>query len=236
MFKLIKKDFISSRNSLLVNFILMLVISGVMIKLAPYDFFLFISIVYLILMVITPITVGEKTRTDGLIISLPVGRSKIVYSRYLFALIVTLATVLIIFSYGFILNMIFTSSYTALSGSISLSLVLSVIFLAIIANSFFIPFAYRFGQMGLMIGLAAVFLLSTILFIFTSAGLRIEFLKNTLGAFFIKLEQGGISNFMRAISDSMGIPLTALLITGITATAVFISIRISLFIYSRKEF
>ncbi len=118
----------------------------------------------------------------------------------------------------------------------SFSLVFSVIFFAVIAISFFILFVYRFGQMGIMIGAIATMLLTTLLFVITSLGFRDNFLKNTLGAFFDKIGQGAISNFFSGFSGSIGILLTIAIMFLIMAIMLFISLRVSLFVYSRKEF
>ncbi len=77
-YKLIKKDFLASKNAILLNLIVLLVFGGIMLKISELDFFLFILIIYIVLMVLTPIIVEGKLKTGGLIVSLPIKRSKII--------------------------------------------------------------------------------------------------------------------------------------------------------------
>ena len=191
-YRLTKKDYITSKNAILLNLAVLLIFSGVMFKIAQLDFLLFIFIIYIVLIVIVPITVEDKLKTGGLIASLPVKRSKIVYGRYVSAAIIIPALVLIIFSYGLAVERFMTMNYIDFSGSMSFSLVFSVIFFAVIAVSFFIPFIYRFGQMGIVIGMSVTMVLTTLLFIITSIGIRGDIIRNTIGVFFEKQISDGI--------------------------------------------
>ena len=70
----------------------------------------------------------------------------------------------------------------------------------------------------------------------TAIGLKSEMMMRVVGGFFDKLEGGGLSNFFYSVSSGMGTSLTLVMLVGILAAAVFLSIRISMFIYLRKEF
>jgi hypothetical protein len=111
-----------------------------------------------------------------------------------------------------------------------------VIFFSVVLVSFLVPLVYRFGASGLMIGLGATMLLTTMLFMITALGLNSTMLKRVLGGFFERIENGGLSNFFAAISANIGPLFAGLILTGIMAVLIFISMRVSLFVYTRKEF
>jgi hypothetical protein len=236
MLKLMKKDLIAGRNSLLINLLILLVFSAVMFKIALLDMFILIYIIYIVIIAITPITIEDKVKADPLILSLPVTRKKIVSSRYIYALIAVIALMIFLFIYGYILDMFISSNNIDFSGALTFSRVFSILFFTVIAASFFIPFVYRFGQNGIMLGLGGTVLASTVFFMITAIGLRSEVMSNILGGFFENLEGGGLSNFFLSVSQGLGTPLALVLLTGIMAVVVFISMRISVFIYARKEF
>lgn len=236
MLKLFKKDLIAGRNSLLINILILLVFSAIMFRTALMDMFLLIYVIYIVLIAITPITIEDKLKADALTLSLPLTRKTIVNSRYLYALISIVALMIFLFLYGYILNIFITSNNIDFSNALTFSRVFSIFFFAVIAVAFFIPFVYRFGQNGIILGLGGTVLLSTIFFMITAIGLKSEFMKNIVGGFFERLESGGISNFFYSLSNSMGTPIALVILIAVMAIAVFISMRTSLFIYSRKEF
>ena len=236
MFKIIKKDLITCRNSILINMLVLLVFSAVMFKIALLDMFLLINIIYIVLIAITPLTLEDKLKSDPLTLSMPLSRKKIVSSRYLYALFTVIALMIFIFIYGYILDIFIASNNIDFSSVLTFSRVFSVFFFAVIAVAFFIPFVYRFGQNGIMLGLGGTVLVSTIFFMITAIGLKSEMMRRVIGGFFEKLEGGGLSNFFYSVSSGMGTSLTLVMFVGILAAVVFLSIRISMFIYLRKEF
>lgn len=239
MFKFLKKDLIVNRTALLINLAVWIVISTYMFWSGISNLYLFIGIIYLILNSITPLSVDDKLNVNSLLVSLPVKRSNIVFFRYSVSLIFILAYMVLMFSYGTLLDMLIPGSKTDFSQVTSWGVIFTVLFIAIIAVSFFIPFTYRFGQMGLIIGLAAAMLGTTTLFVFTALGLKVGIIKNILVPLFEKLLEGGITsitNLFGRLYSNIGIPLAVILTVGVMAIFIFISIRISLFVYSRKEF
>ena len=236
MLKLIKKDLMFGRNSLLINFLLLLVFGGVMFKISMLDIWLFIVIVYIAIFVISPITIEDKLKTDSLMASMPLKRSTIINSRYLFGIIIIIAVTIFMLSYGYVLDRFITANYIDYSNVFTFSRVFSMIFFSVVAVSFLIPVVFRFGQNGMMIGLAGSVLLSTVLFMITALGLKSTILKRVLGGFFESIENGGLSNFFAAISANIGPLFAGLILTGIMAVLIFISMRVSLFVYTRKEF
>jgi len=236
MFKIIKKDLITCRNNILINMVVLLIFSAVMFKIAMLDVFFMINIIYIVLLAITPITVEDKLNADSLTLSLPVTRNRIVGSKYLYSLFVILAMIIFLFIYGYILKVFLSANYIDFTGILTFSRVFSIFFFTVVTVSFFIPFVYRFGQNGIMLGLGGTVLLSTVFFMITAIGLRSELMKVIVGGFFERLENGGLSNFFYYISQNMGTPLAALVLVSIMAAAVFISMRLSMFIYARKEF
>ena len=116
------------------------------------------------------------------------------------------------------------------------SRVFSMIFFSVVLVSLLVPIVFRFGQNGMMIGLAGSVLLSTVLFMITAIGFRNTILNKVLGGFFERVENGGLSNFFTAVSANIDPLFAILILTGIMAVLIFISMRVSLFVYTRKEF
>ncbi len=236
MLKLIKKDLIFGRNSLLINFLMLLVIGGVMFKISMLDTWLMITILYIAILVISPITIEDKLKTDSLMASMPLKRSTIINSRYLFAILIITVVTLFILSYGYVMDRFLTANYIDYSNAFTFSRVFSVIFFSVVLVSFLIPVVFRFGQNGMMIGLAGSMLLSTVFFMITALGLKSTILKRVLGGFFERVENGGLSNFFTAVSANIGPLFAVLSLTGIMAVLIFTSMKVSLFVYTRKEF
>ena len=136
MFKMIKKDLITCRNSILINMLVLLVFSAVMFKIALLDMFLLINIIYIVLIAITPLTLEDKLKSDPLTLSMPLSRKKIVNSRYLYALFTVIALMIFIFIYGYILDMFIASNNIDFSNGLTFSRVFSVFFFAVIAVAF----------------------------------------------------------------------------------------------------
>ena len=236
MLKLIKKDLIFGRNSLLINFLLLLVLGGVMFKLSMMDIWLMIIIIYIAILVISPITLEDKLKTDSLMVSMPLKRSTIINSRYLYAIFIILIVTLFMLSYGYLLDRFINADYIDYSNAFTFSRVFSMIFFSVIIVSFLVPIVFRFGQNGMMIGLAGSVLLSTVLFMITAIGFRHTILNKVLGGFFERVENGGLSNFFAAVSANIGPMFAILVLVGVMAVVIFISMRVSLLVYTRKEF
>ena len=236
MFKLIKKDLIFGRNSLLLNFIMLLAFGGVMFKISMLDMWLMISMLYVVVLVITPITLEDKLKTDSLMASMPIKRSTIINSRYLYAVIIIIILTIFMLSYGYVLDRFINANYIDYSNALTFSRVFSVIFFSVVLVSFLVPLVYRFGASGLMIGLGATMLLTTVLFMITAIGLKNTMLRRVLGGLFERVENGGLSNFFASISANIGPLFSILILIGIMAALIFISMRVSLFVYTRKEF
>jgi hypothetical protein len=207
-----------------------------MFKIALLDMFMFVNIIYIVLLAITPITVEDKLKADPLTLSLPLTRKIIVSSRYLYALLAIIIMIVFIFAYGYVLDFFISSNNIDFSNALTFSRVFSIFFFTVLAVSFFIPFVYKFGQNGIILGLGGTVLISTIFFMVTAIGLRSEMMKRIIGGFFERIENGGISNFFYSISQNMGTTLALVMLIGIMAVAVFLSVNLSIFIYARKEF
>jgi ABC-type transport system involved in multi-copper enzyme maturation permease subunit len=240
MFRLIRKDFIVGRNSLLINLAILFAMLILMFKIALPDFFLFMGIIYIVLLVISPITLEDKLNTWSLTASLPTNRSRIVIARYIYASIIILAMVAVLFLYGFLLDSLMTSRYINFSENFSYGQFISVFFIAVILSAIFVPFTYKFGQMGIVYGLGVSVLLSTVIFLILGLGLRDNIIMKAISSFIGSLEEGGItnlfSNFSGVFGSNFSTTLTTLLMLVIMTVAMFISFRVSVFIYSRKEF
>ncbi len=241
MLNLIKKDIIVSKNPLLINLAIMFAMQILLFKIALLDFFLFMGIIYIVILVISPITLEDKLKTWSLVASLPTSRTRTVMARYIFAAFIIFVMVFILFLYGFLLDSLMTSNYISFSESFSFGQLISVFFIATLLTSVLIPFTYKFGAMGLVYGLGAGVLLSTVIFLILGLGLRDTFIMKAISGFIEMLENGGISDLYKnfsgifASSNIQNI-ITTLLMLIIMTLAMFISFKISVFIYSRKEF
>ncbi len=207
-----------------------------MFKISMLDTWLMISIIYIVILVVSPITLEDKLKTDSLMVSMPLKRSTIINSRYLYAVLTIVVLTIFMLSYGYVLNKFITANYIDYSNAFTFSRVFSVMFFSIVLVSFLVPLVYRFGASGLMIGLVTTMLLSTVIFIIIAIGSKNIMLKRVLGGFFERIENGGISSFFNAVSVNIGPLFAVLSLTGIMAVLVFISMRVSLFVYTRKEF
>ena len=207
-----------------------------MFKISMLDIWLMIIILYIAILVISPITMEDKLRTDSLMASMPLKRSTIINSRYLFAILTIIIITVFMLSYGYVLDRFITANYIDYSNVFTFSRVFSIIFFSVVLVSFLVPFVFRFGQNGMMLGLAGSLLLSTVLFMITAIGFRHTILNKVLGGFFERVEGGGLSNFFYAISANTGILFAILILTGAMAVLIYISLRVSLFVYTRKEF
>ena len=240
MFRLIKKDFIVSRNSLLINLAILFAMLVLMFKIALPDFFLFMGIVYIVLLVISPITLEDKLKTWSLTASLPTNRVRIIIARYLSAAFIILIMVAVLFLYGFLLDSLMTSRYISFAENFSYGQIISVFFISTMLASIFVPFAYKFGMMGIVYGLGIAVLFSTAIFLILGLGLRDNFIMKAISSFIGSLEEGGITNlfgnFSSIFKNNYTGLITTLVLLAIMAAAMFISFRISVFIYSRKEF
>ncbi len=240
MLKLIKKDFMFGRNSLLINFLTLLVFGGVMFKISMLDIWLMIIILYIAILVISPITLEDRLKTDSLMASMPLKRSTIINSRYLFAILIILSVTIFMLSYGYVLERFISANYIEYSNAFTFSRVFSMIFFSVILVSFLVPVVFRFGQNGMMIGLMGSMLLSTVVFMIIALGLKNTslntILKRVLGGFFERIENGGLSNFFAAVSANIGTLFGVLTLTAIMVVLVYISMKVSLFVYTRKEF
>ncbi|MEE8324911.1 MAG: ABC-2 transporter permease, partial [Candidatus Humimicrobiaceae bacterium] len=128
MLKLIKKDFMFGRTSLLMNFALLLVFGGVMFKLSMLDLWLMIIILYIAILVISPITMEDRLKTDSLMASMPLKGSTIINSRYLFAILIILSVTIFMLSYGYVLERFISANYIDYSNAFTFSRVFSMIF------------------------------------------------------------------------------------------------------------
>lgn len=123
--------------------------------------------------------------------SMPLKRSTIINSRYLYAMITIIVVTIFMLFYGYVLDRFITADYIDYSNVFTFSRVFSMIFFSVIIVSFLVPLVYRFGQNGMMIGLTGSVLLSTVLFMITAIGFRNTILNRVLGGFLKELKVGG---------------------------------------------
>jgi len=239
MIGLLKKDVIANRSSILINIGVLLAMNIYLYYSTFLDFLIFFNIIYIVLITISPISMDDKTKSDRLFVSVPITRKRIVFSRYLYSVLVIISMLLLLIGYIFILSNILTPKLISFDDVLDIKVILSIAFFAVIAVCFFIPFIYRFGQMGIMIGLMLTVSLSLVAFVVTfiaSRGGEGSIFRNTLRNFFENLEKGSLSAFYDRISVNIGPVPAIFLMLGSVIAAIAISIALSVFIYRKKEF
>ena len=122
-------------------------------------------------------------------------------------------------------------------------IVFSLVFLAVLAICIFLPFIYRFGLMGIMIALAAgvVFLTLGVAMgaLLKSPALKdsvvARVVKSVLSRVFSGLEGSDLPGVLEKAISNLGMPLFVVLISLIMIVLLFVSSKISVYIFNKKE-
>ncbi|MFC2132915.1 ABC-2 transporter permease, partial [Bacteroidota bacterium] len=153
MLKLVLKDFIANKDIILFRTIL----PGIIISF----FFIFPYVGwhgYWIYCCLTVIIGGsfyhirsKNTKIELLICSLPVSRSRVVYSKYLLALLLTIIVLPLGCLNAYLADMLWEMPATRLSELFNLKVLFMALFLIIVHFSLFLPSVFVFRTMGVII-------------------------------------------------------------------------------------
>lgn len=252
MFRFTKNDFIINKRLFLLNLGLWFILASWIFRVTSLNFFLVSGIVYAVVTAISPMTaegsmapalMGAERKIDILYVSLPNKRFTIVLARYFTSLVIMLAMVALILSYGLLLNQLMPSSPIDFAPIVSIEGVFFLVFLAVLAICIVLPFLYRFGLMGIMIALAAGVAFMT-LGVAMGALLKNSALKDSVVARAVKsvlsrvfsgLEGSGIPGLFQETIGRVGMPLFIILIVLIMMALLFVSFKMSVHIFNRKE-
>ena len=252
MFRFTKNDFIINKRLFLLNLGLWFIFASWIFRITPLNFFLVFGIVYAVVTAISPMTaegsmapalMGAERKIDILYASLPNKRSTIVFARYFTSLVIMLAMVALILSYGLLLNRLMPASPIDFAPIVSIEGVFSLVFLAVLAICIFLPFLYRFGLMGIMIALAAGVVFLTLGVAMTALLKNSAFkdsligraVRSVLSGVFSQMEGSGLPSVLGETISNLGVPLSLVLINLIMIVLFFISFKISLYIFNKKE-
>ena len=252
MFRFTKNDFIINKRLFLLNLGLWFILASWIFRITPLNFFLVCGIVYAVATAISPMTaegsmapalMGAERKIDILYVSLPNKRFTIVLARYFTSLVIMLAMVALILSYGLLLDRLMPASPIDFAPMVSIGGVSSLVFLAVLAICIFLPFLYRFGLMGIMIALAAGVGFTTLGVVATTllknTGLKdsvvLRSMESVVSQVFSQLEGSEIPGLFQEAIGRVGMPLFIVLISLIMIVLLFVSFRISVHIFNKKE-
>ena len=141
MFALMRKDFIAGRFFLAIGLAVYVLYAATSYQ-KPFGYFI-LNIAAVILLVLAPLVVDDKYRTDTLICYLPRSRSKVVLARYVMALIALLAGLGLHYGLGAILSIrVEETGFRTLCGPQAV-LVFYIVPVAFV--SLYLPCFFRFG-------------------------------------------------------------------------------------------
>ncbi len=252
MFRLTKSDFIINKKVFLLNLAIWLVFAAWIFRAAPLNMFLLIGTLYAAIIAVSPMIaqgsmspaiMGVEYKADILYASLPNKRSTIVLARYFTSLLIMLVMVVLTLSYGLLLGKLMPASQVDPASILSLGGLFYLIFLAVLAVGILLPFIYRFGLMGIMIALVAGVGLM-ILGVAMTALLRNPAFKESLvgrsmrsvlSGLFSRMEGSGLPGLLQETIGRIGMPLFIILTSLIMVVLLFVSFKISVHIFNRKE-
>lgn len=252
MLKFTKSDFIINKRVLLLNLAIWLVLAGWIFRTVPLNMFLLVGILYAAIIAVSPMIaqgsmspaiMGVEYKVDILYASLPNKRSTIVLARYFTSLVIMLAMVVLNLSYGLLLGRLMPVSQVDIASILSLGGLFYLIFFGVVVICIFLPFIYRFGLMGIMIALVAGLALGA-LGVAMEAVLKYpaikdsvvaRVLKSVLSTVFSQLEGSGIPGLFQEAIGRVGMPLFIILIVLIMIAFLFVSFKISVYIFDKKE-
>lgn len=165
-----------------------------------------------------PFALGEKSNMDALYATLSVSRKNVVLGRYVFALLLNVCTILFSFGLG-MAGLLATKVFgltIGVGGTFAVVIALSSLF--IIIQSIQLPLYFKLGYSK-----------AKFLSIIPFAALMISY----LSILTLQNISSGLSSFLTSVMDSgMAIPLLFVLLLLI----IFVSYRISLVFYEKREF
>ncbi len=252
MFKFTKNDWIINKRVFLLNLAIWLAFAGFVSPTGSLNIFLLIGILYGAIIAVSPMLaqgsmspaiMGVEYKADILYASLPNKRSTIVLARYFTSLVIMLAMVVLILSYGLLLGGLMPASQVDLSPMLSLGGVFYLVFLGVLAVCLLLPFIYRWGLMGIMIALVAGVAFGVVAMAMTTLLRNPAFkdsligrtMKSVLSGMFSQTEGSGMPGLLQEAIGRVGMPLFIILTSLIMIVLLFVSFKISVHIFNRKE-
>lgn len=210
MKSLVLKDLIMLKNYARTLLIMIVFFTIVTFTNDEVSFLSGMVILILAMLPVTSFSYDQSSKWDLFSQTLPVSRKQLVYSKYILGLIAIAAgTVLALFLNIIILSVKHLAFHTSeLVGANMMIACVSILYLSII-----IPLVYQFGvEKSRLISIAVLAVPSLL---------------------FVGLTQIGVSfSFLDAMSPGVLVGISSL----ITVCVLFISVRVSVYIYSRKDF
>jgi ABC-type transport system involved in multi-copper enzyme maturation permease subunit len=198
-------------------------------------------VIFTLLHISTVLVTDEKNKTDILYCSLPVKRSKIVYSRYLAALLTCAYVILLAFLVCTFIESLHLPGRTVSFPVIKFNdLFIIIIPIAVLTAGIF-PFYFKYGHMkGLLLGTAASTLLSVaiagILYFITSISGKTAI----LDAVMAKTDRSWIVRFISGVLSQtavlMGKQNFLVFLSIVTIILVIVSVKVSLKFYNKRDF
>ena len=182
----------------------------------------------------------EKNRSNILYCSLPIKKSTIVYSSYLAVLFILWGVITVCFLVFSIIESLDLPGRTVTFSPISIQQLFTVtIFIALFASGFF-PFYFKYGYMkGQFLGAAALILVSIAFLGFLYIVVSLSGKTTILDAVMAKTELPWLSLFSIGVfaqaENIMGKLSLQALIGIVTVILVFVSIRVSVKFYMKRD-
>lgn len=243
MLRLSLKDFKVGKFFLLINIGFWTIMSPALLVMSVDLYFLLITLGALIMSMI-PMSAESRDNTEILYISLPINRRIIVFSRYMSSFISIFVTFAWSVLWALILDKYLPVLNIGILHRISLSGLLPFIFFAVFVISILIPIIIRFGFMFSIT--ISIFVTAIVAFGFTSGIAYLISLNKDLFSLTNQGENGmlllsivkskSLIYFLGQIMNRYGNTISIITIAAAMALVVFISIKISVKLFYRKEF
>ncbi len=240
MFTLSLKDLKIEKIPLLLNTAFWAILSPTLLPISMGLFFLIITFGSLITGII-PLSTEIRNQTEILYVSLPIKRRTIVLSKYISSLVFALATFTFSVLWAAILDKYLPGLNINLSGSIFSIGLLPFLLIAVIIISIVIPIVIRFGFITSIIMSIFIIIMVTFGFILGTAYLvlpdRSLVNPGTIGTLlpqFFKIEN--LIQLIEQIMSHYGNTIPILITIAAIIPIIFLSIKISVKLFYRKEF
>ena len=203
--------------------------------------YLLVNIILTLILVSTFLFIEDKYRTEVLLFSLPIKRNTIVLSRYFVSLCVCFIGLILYLSVGYALDSLIGEDAVNLQPLINLSGAAVFLIPAVILVAVFFPLYFRLGLgtallvfPGFILGIAvSVTLITQGISLLTGFPFR---LLPRLGREFLSVPYAPFSRICDILPSFLGISLFAWLLMINLAFLFFLSLKLSIHFYKKREF
>lgn len=203
--------------------------------------YLLVNILLTLILVSTFLFIEDKYRTEALLCSLPINRNTIVFSRYFVSLCVCFIGLILYLSVGYALNSLIREDAVNLQPLISLSGAAVFLIPTVLLMAVFFPLYFRLGLgtallifPGFILGIAVSVTLITQGIAFLT-GSPFRFLPK-LGREILSVPYTPFSRICDILPSFLGISLFVWLIMINLAFIFFLSLKLSIHFYKKREF